>query len=235
MRSIAVVSRKGGSGKTTLAGHLAVAAETAGAGPVAIVDTDPQASLTDWWNARENSAPLFVRSSFEDLADDCERLERAGIKLLIIDTPPAISDSVETCIETADLVVIPSRPSPHDIRSVVTTVELVEHLGKPLVFVINAALARAKITTEAITLLSRHGPIAPVLIGQRVDFAASMTDGRTVMELPGKSKSTDEITALWSYLSARLDGSVEPLRMSVPKPRTRPVKETPLFDMVRTV
>lgn len=64
MRVIAIVSRKGGSGKTTLAGHLAVAAEQNGAGPVAIMDTDPQASLTDWWNARENDAPLFVQTSF---------------------------------------------------------------------------------------------------------------------------------------------------------------------------
>ena len=191
MRSIAVVSRKGGSGKTTLAGHLAVAAELAGAGPVA--------------------------------------------KLLIIDTPPAISDSIETCIELADLVVIPSRPSPHDIRSVVSTVELVGHLGKPLVFVLNAALNRARITTEAITLLSRHGPIAPVLVGQRVDFAASMTDGRTVMELPGTSKSSDEIAELWTYLAARLNGNVGALRMAVPKPKKRAVKATPLFDLAQTV
>ena len=94
MRSIAVVSRKGGSGKTTLAGHLAVAAENAGAGPVAIIDTDPQASLTDWWNARQNSSPLFVQTGFDDLADDCRRLEAAGVELFIIDTPPAISDSI---------------------------------------------------------------------------------------------------------------------------------------------
>ena len=235
MRSIAVVSRKGGSGKTTLAGHLAVAAEQAGAGPVAIIDTDPQASLTDWWNARQDGSPLFVQTSFDDLATDCDRLKAAGIELLIIDTPPAISDSIETCIELADLVVIPSRPSPHDIRSVVSTVDLVEHLGKPLVFVINAALSRAKITTEAIALLSRHGPIAPVLVGQRVDFAASMTDGRTVMELPGTSKSSDEIAGLWAYLAARLDGNVAPLRMAVPKPRKRQVKATPLFDIAQTV
>jgi chromosome partitioning protein len=235
MRVIAIVSRKGGSGKTTLAGHLAVAAEQNGDGPVAIMDTDPQASLTDWWNARENDAPLFVQTSFDKLPDDCRKLKEAGINLLIIDTPPAISESIETCIEMADLVVIPSRPSPHDIRSVVTTVEVVEHLGKPLVFVLNAALGRAKITTEAITILSRHGPIAPVLIGQRVDFAASMTDGRTVMELPGKSKSSGEITALWGYLDARLSGNVEPLRLAVPRPKARPIEDSPLFSTAQSV
>ncbi len=235
MRVIAIVSRKGGSGKTTLAGHLAVAAEQNGDGPVAIMDTDPQASLTDWWNARENDAPLFVQTSFDKLPDDCRKLKEAGINLLIIDTPPAISESIETCIEMADLVVIPSRPSPHDIRSVVTTVEVVEHLGKPLVFVLNAALGRAKITTEAITILSRHGPIAPVLIGQRVDFAASMTDGRTVMELPGKSKSSGEIAALWGYLDARFSGNVEPLRLAVPRPKARPIEDSPLFSTAQSV
>lgn len=235
MRVIAIVSRKGGSGKTTLAGHLAVAAEQHGAGPVAIMDTDPQASLTDWWNARENDVPLFVQTSFEKLTDDSRKLKEAGIKLLIIDTPPAISASIETCIDMADLVVIPSRPSPHDIRSVATTVELVEHLGKPLVFVLNAAIGRAKITTEAISILSRHGPIAPVLVGQRVDFAASMTDGRTVMELPGKSKSAAEISGLWSYLDARLNGNVEPLRLSVPRPKTRRIEDSPLFGAAQSV
>jgi len=129
----------------------------------------------------------------------------------------------------------PVPPIPHDIRSVVTTVEVVEHLGKPLVFVLNAALGRAKITTEAITILSRHGPIAPVLIGQRVDFAASMTDGRTVMELPGKSKSSGEITALWGYLDARLSGNVEPLRLAVPRPKARPIEDSPLFSTAQSV
>lgn len=135
----------------------------------------------------------------------------------------------------ADMVVVPSRPSPHDIRSVATTVEVVEHLGKPLVFVLNAAIGRAKITTEAITILSRHGPIAPVLVGQRVDFAASMTDGRTVMELPGKSKSSDEITDLWGYLDARLSGNVEPLRFPVPRAKARPIEDSPLFGAAQTV
>ena len=233
MRTIAVVSRKGGSGKTTLAGHLAVAGERAGDGPVALIDTDPQASLSDWWNTRENDAPLFVRTDFENLSHDYGRLEEAGIQHLIIDTPPAISESIETCVALADLVVIPSRPSPHDIRSVRSTVKLVEHLGKPLVFVINAAVGRAKITTEAISILSQHGPIAPVVIGQRVDFAASMIDGRTVMELPGRSKSANEITELWTYLSSRLRGEVTPIRLPIPRPSARPIEESPLFGAVR--
>src|SRR3546814_10613761 len=75
--------------------------------------------------------------------------------------------------------------------------ELVEHLGKPLVFVVNGAAARARITTEAVTLLSQHGPLAPAIVHQRVDFAAAMIDGRTVMELPGDSRSAEEVAELW--------------------------------------
>ncbi len=233
MRSIAVVSRKGGSGKTTLAAHLAVAAERAGAGPVALLDSDPQASLADWWNARKAETPLFVRTGFDRIDEDSRRIADAGVELLIVDTPPAVTDSIEKCIALADIVVVPSRPSPHDIRSVLSTVRLVEHLGKPLVFVLNAAVGRARITAESIAILSRHGPIAPSVIGQRLDFAVSMIDGRTVMELPGTSKSSDEISDLWAYLSARLRGDVTPLRMALPKPRALPSDRAPLFDALR--
>ncbi len=62
MLVMAVASRKGGSGKTTLAGHLAVQAERAGAGPIALVDTDPQGSLSDWWNERQADTPVFART-----------------------------------------------------------------------------------------------------------------------------------------------------------------------------
>jgi chromosome partitioning protein len=79
-------------------------------------------------------------------------------------------------------------------------VKLVAHLGKPLIFVMNAAPPRARITSEAIALVSQHGPLAPAIIHQRVDFASSMIDGRTVMELPGTSRSAREIAQLWTYL-----------------------------------
>ena len=86
---------------------------------------------------------------------------------------------------------------------------LAEHLGKPLMFVVNGAAARARITEEAIGVLSQHGHLAPTVLHQRVDFASSMIDGRTVMELPGRSRSKDEIEALWRNIDGRLFGTVE--------------------------
>lgn len=208
MRVIAIASQKGGSGKTTLAGHLAVQAERAGVGSVALVDADPQGSLADWWNERENPTPVFVHTSAQRLEQDLEELEQLGIDLLIIDTPPAITTTITDVIRVSDMVVIPTRPSPHDLRSVGRTVELVEAIGKPLVFVVNGATPRARITSEAAIALSQHGTLAPSIIHQRVDFAASMIDGRTVMELDERSRSAQEIAKLWDYLLNRMERSM---------------------------
>jgi chromosome partitioning protein len=204
MYVIAVASQKGGSGKTTLAGHLAVQADRTGFGPVALVDTDPQGSLSEWWNARAAETPLFARASAGRFATDIERMRELGIKLLVVDTPPAIEATITEVISLADLVVIPARPSPHDLRAAGATVELIERVGKPLVFVINAATPRARITSEAVMALSQHGTLAPVIVHHRTGFAAAMIDGRTVMEVPGEARSAEEIVLLWEYLGKRL-------------------------------
>lgn len=208
MRVLVVASRKGGSGKTTLTAHIAVHAEAAGAGPVALMDLDPQGSLAHWWNEREAETPLFAATTSATLAPDIERLREQGVGLVVIDTPPAITDAISGVIALADMVLIPTRPSPHDLRSVGATVERAEALGKPLVFVLNGATPRARITNEAIAVLAQHGPLAPCIIHQRVDFAASMIDGRTVMELPSPARASEEIGQLWRYLERRLFGNI---------------------------
>lgn len=205
MQVLAIASRKGGSGKTTLTGHLAVEAGRQGIGSVAVMDIDPQGSLADWWNEREASEPAFVNTTLETLDQDIEKLREAGVQLLIIDTPPAITRAIRDVIGVADMVLIPTRPSPHDLRAVAATVAIVEEMDKPLVFVLNGATPRAKITNEAIIALSQHGPLAPSIVHQRVDFASSMIDGRTVMELSTAARAADEIERLWRYMATRLD------------------------------
>ena len=201
---VAVASQKGGSGKTTLSGHLAVEAEKAGAGPVTLIDTDPQGSLSHWWNARAARSPQFAKIGVFDLQSALAHLARTGTKLAIIDTPPAISDSISHVIAHCDLVIVPTRPSPHDLRAVGATADMAERFGKPLIFVVNGATARARITGEAAVALSQHGMVAPVTIHHRVDFAASMVDGRTVGEAVPKSISAKEIGDLWLYVQDRL-------------------------------
>jgi chromosome partitioning protein len=205
MKVIAVASQKGGTGKTTLCGHLAVQAERMGAGPVALIDTDPQGSLSDWWNARGAESPAFVQTTLATLTRDLEMLREAGVALVFIDTPPAMTFAIVEVVANADLVLIPVRPSPHDLAAAGATVDVVEKLGKPLVFVVNGASPRARITSEAAIALSQHGTVATGFIHHRTDFASSMIDGRTVMELPRSPRSNAEITALWQYVAKRLD------------------------------
>jgi chromosome partitioning protein len=205
MRVLAMASQKGGSGKTTLSGHLAVQAQLAGAGPVCLIDIDPQGSLADWWNERHDDMPAFAQTTVARLASDLEVLRQQGFRLAVIDTPPAITMAIQSVIAVAELIVIPTRPSPHDLRAVGATVDLCDRAGKPLIFVVNAATPKAKITYEAAVALSQHGTVAPVTLHHRTDFAASMIDGRTVMEVDPNGRSAREVTELWDYISDRLE------------------------------
>jgi len=179
---VVLASRKGGAGKTTLSSHLAVEAERAGAGRVALADTDPQGGLAAWYNARAAQTPLFVDVS-QGLPAAIEACRRGGIDILFVDTPPSVTET---------------------IAAVGGTVSLVGRARKPLVFVCNQVTPRARITAEAAIALSQHGTVAPSMIASRVDFATSMTDGRTAVELDPSSKSAAEIAALWTYLAERM-------------------------------
>ena len=200
MKIIAIASQKGGVGKTTIAGHLAVEASKKSEENVAIIDTDPQGSLSAWWNERKYKTPLFVGANIDNLSKQIEEIKREGITLIFIDTPPAITDSIKKVISISDLIIIPTRPSPHDLRAVASTVDLTETHNKPLIFILNGANARAKITSQAAISLSQHGRVCPITLHHRVDFASSMTDGRTVSEIDYKSRSAEEIKETWKYI-----------------------------------
>ncbi|VAV99113.1 Plasmid partitioning protein ParA [hydrothermal vent metagenome] len=205
MRVLAFTSQKGGSGKTTLSGHIAVQAELADAGPVVLIDTDPQGSLTEWWNEREAPSPAFAQSNVSRLMTDLDELRAQGFKLAIIDTPPAITLAIQSVIAVADLIVIPTRPSPHDLRAAGGTVELADRSDKPFMFVVNGATPRARITSDAAIALSQHGTVAPITLHHRTEYASSMIDGRTVMEVNPNGKSAREVEDLWDYINDRLE------------------------------
>jgi chromosome partitioning protein len=118
-------------------------------------------------------------------------------------------------IPKPDLVLIPTRPSPHDLRAVGNTVELVQELGKNFAFVVTQAKANARLTIQTMAALSAHGIVATAVIHDRVDFASSMTDGRTVKEIDPKGRSAAEVDELLAFVAKRLRGTVRPRKEAV--------------------
>ncbi|CAI3959882.1 ParA-like ATPase involved in chromosome/plasmid partitioning or cellulose biosynthesis protein BcsQ (ParA) (PDB:6NOO) [Commensalibacter communis] len=203
MKTIVIASQKGGSSKTTLVAHLAVAAEQSNISPTVLIDMDPQSSLSSWWYVRENSMPALAVSNLKDLPEKIKALKEAGVKLLIIDTPPAITDAIYEVVKLADLVIVPTRPSPHDLRAIGSTIDIIQKVKCPFIFIITQAKPNTRLTIQTIATLSEYGTVSPIIIHDRVDYASSMIDGKTVMETDKKGKSSQEIEKLLSFVLTR--------------------------------
>jgi len=203
MDVLTLASVKGGGGKSTLCAHISVEAERQGDGPVAVIDTDPQASLARWWNARQAETPAFIQTKLPELPGQLEALRTAGFKLVVIDTPGADVSHTRTVLRHSDLVLIPSRPSPLDLGTLEATVGMVEAENRPLMFVLNAVTPRTRISAQAVMALSQSGPVVAIL-HQRTDYAAAMTDGRVAAELDPSSRSAEEVSGLWGSIRQHL-------------------------------
>lgn len=208
MRVLTFACQKGAAGKTTLAGHIGVQAELAGAGPVVLLDVDQQGALADWWNARQVERPAFAQTALEEIEANIVRLRDLGFGLCVIDSPSAVTPVVEQVMQLSDLLVIPCRPSPHDLRAATATIEMAKGLRKPLVFVLNGATAGEAITEDAAAVLAEAGPVAATRIYHRDDYAESMFDGGTVMEQNADGEASKEIAALWVELAGIFESSV---------------------------
>src|SRR5271167_2803861 len=209
MKTIVITSQKGGSGKTTLAAHLAVEAERVGDAPAWLIDTDKQATLSLWHERREHDTPQRAEISFGRLAAGLTSLAERGAVFCFIDTPPTISDQSVVTLDLADLVLIPVRPSPADLWAVSETVALVKEAGKPFLFVITQAKAQASITAQTIAALSEHGRVAQSFVADRVPYAMAMTNGRTAPEIAPKSAAALEIAALWLDVKSRFQENMK--------------------------
>jgi chromosome partitioning protein len=199
---VVLASRKGGGGKTTLASHLSVEAERAGSGPVAVIDLDPMGGLSGWWDARKAETPALV-SVDAGLVETLNVLRVNGYHTVFIDTPPSVGAEVAEAIAVSDLVIVPCRPSPDDLRAVGRTVDVVTRAKKPMVFVINMTKPRTRLTAEAAVALSQHGTVASTFVADRTDYAAAKADGLTAQELETDGKAAKEMQDLWAYVVGR--------------------------------
>jgi chromosome partitioning protein len=206
MHIIVVASQKGGAGKTTLSRSLAVAAQQT-AGMTALLDTDPQGSLTSWWNRRESETPVLVKIDPADLESGIAKLEAAGIEYLFIDTPPSVHPELSQLLARATLALIPVRPSPDDLDAVGDTLALVEEAGCPFVFVLTQAKPRTRLQMQAVMALAKHGRLAPTVIHDRTDFPTAAITGKTVTELEQEGPSANEVREVLNYVLTQLNKS----------------------------
>ncbi len=198
-RILVVAQQKGGSGKTTLAAHLAVA--HAAMRRVAILDVDPQGSLGQWFERRERrlgegATGLEMRTASGWGAKREARLLARDHDLVLIDMPPRSDLEARNVIEAADLVVVPVQPTPVDLWATEATLELVERGGPPAVMVVNRAPARPIGASVLAALDALPAPLAATQIVNRVAFGQTMGSGSTVVEAFPSSKAAAEIRAL---------------------------------------
>lgn len=208
MATVAIISQKGGAGKTTLALHLATAAQDAGRVSL-IVDTDPQATASQWASWRENEPPEVIDSPPPRLAAKIEQAQEQGAQFIVIDTPPHADSAARAAVETADLVLIPCRPSAFDLAAIQTTVKLVQLLRKPAFVVFTAGSPNApRMYEEADELVGSFGISAcPVRLPDRAAYRHASAEGRTVMETEPDGKAADEIRQLYKWACRQLDMS----------------------------
>lgn len=208
MQTIVINSQKGGSGKTTLCAHLAVQAERSGDGPVFLIDTDPQGTLSMWHEKREAEAPQRAEVALADIGAGLRQLEQRKAAYCFIDTAPTRTDENVALFRMADLVLVPIRPSPSDLWAASATVALLKDAKIPFLFILTQAKANASITGQAAAALSHHGPVAETFVADRVPYAAAMTDGRTAIELTTKGPAALETAALWKNIKTCLHANM---------------------------
>ena len=204
MKTILIAAQKGGAGKTTLVRNIAVVAAQDGR-RVLCIDLDPQASLRGWWESRDADTPAMLdRDPSPDALEATLVAAQEQFDLCIIDTPPAAPGWLSEALRSADLALIPVRPSPDDLRAVGATIAAVNGAGVPFAFALSQT-PRAKITEEAARVLAQHGRVTPVNIALRVAYAETGATGQGVTETTD-AKAGAEMSAVWDYVKGIMDG-----------------------------
>jgi len=198
---IAVAQRKGGAGKTTLAAHLAIAFAARGC-RVAMIDTDPQGSLAQWYRRREDrlgpgaTGIAFVAVSGWRAPGEIAR-QACSHDIVVVDSPAAANEDTRAMFRAASLVLVPVQPSPVDVWATLPTLAIARREGVPALLVLNRVPARASLTAAMRSRLAEYDVgLATIGIGNRVALAAAFAEGWGIVESDQGSTAAAEIGAL---------------------------------------
>ena len=214
MNVIVFASRKGGTGKSTLAAHLAAHVHKA-TKPCLLIDADPQGSLTLWHKLRGTNEPA-IKTAVNSVSGIIGAAKRDGIEWVFIDTPPNMSGVVEDAIRNATMVIIPARPGVFDVNAVQETIQSCRAARKPYAVVLNGAPARRDEVESPIVTIARESLAkfrAPVWGGQitnRADLLMALSHGEGAREYYAEGRAAAEISRLW----AAIERSIKAIRGS---------------------
>jgi chromosome partitioning protein len=205
MKTIGVLARKGGAGKSTLTLHWAVEAERQGRGKVAVIDMDPQQTSVKWSKRRmellKKTTPVMLVASAGDLQDALSACQDSGIGVVFIDTPPHVEAPCREAAKLADLVVIPCGPSAPDLEAIGATIHILQETKTLGVIVLNQGRPGSSINQKAVAVLKQYGlSVCPAPVMRRAALADAFTDGRAVVELEPGGKAAAEITKSWTWI-----------------------------------
>jgi chromosome partitioning protein len=208
LRTVAVIALKGGSGKTTLATHLALAAHLRGIDTL-VADIDPQRSAENVLSARTGGGPAYLATSGAKLMSAQFAAVGLSKQLFVIDTPAGVVEDVSEAIVLADMTVMVVRPTLLDLAGLARTFSVVRRLGKPSMVVMNQApVARGGIEPPLVKRALRgldymKAPLAPVIVRARAVYQTALETGRSAEESTDTA-AAEEIAALWGFLDASL-------------------------------
>jgi chromosome partitioning protein len=205
MYTVALIAQKGGTGKTTLAVSLAVAAGQVGMTAI-IVDLDPQATACNWKDRRKGDGPVVIDAQPARLAAALAKAEENGVDFAVIDTPARNEQSALAAARVADLVLIPCRPQAYDLETIPNTKEILALAGnKPAVAVLNAVPAIGDRHEQARVLLNRlQIPVCPYTLGHRAVFGDAGAVGQAAQEYDPRGKGAAEILQVYKYVLSTL-------------------------------
>lgn len=207
MKTIVIANQKGGSGKSTLTVHLAVAAEAGGDGPIILSDTDPQGSAGDWFNQRKKAGldtPRYAPIALSELKAKIRALDAAGAAYLFIDTAPSVGAVNAELFAAADLILVPLNPTPADLRALVKGLPLIKQSGTPFNFVMARVRANLRNNDGAAMALEALGLVIPTRMHERVIYAETFAHGKTAFEIEPQGVAANEVGAIWEGVKARI-------------------------------
>ena len=204
MNVITMASRKGGAGKSTLTAHLAAFCRQAGH-RCALIDADPQGSLT-LWHSRRAAADLPLLNASRGVERALALAMVEGCEWAFVDTAASLWVVAQEAIRAATLVLIPARPGFFDLNAVRETVAAARERDKPYAVVLNAAPPKrddkeAPAVAQSRAFMDKLAiPLWAGQISQRAGYVLTLAAGASIGEATRDSVAAAEFARLWSAI-----------------------------------